>query len=271
MNRRVIDMHHHVSSLEEADALVKENQKLGIVKTVLLGLPPPREPGINEVVLSASRRYPELLIPFVGFDLDVMVPDDLPRFTEMGYRGIKFIAPSRPYNDSAYFPVYEKAARLKMPGLFHLGIVANTSRWRNVDSNLMRPIHLDHIARCIPEFTLIGAHLGNPWIEEAAMACRWNPNLFFDISGSTLKYRTPEFLGGLLWWKPGGQYSSPDRTDAWEKIVFGSDVAAALISDVMNDYDNLLTTLNIDPGLQEAVWYKTAARILGLDMVCKAG
>lgn len=262
---KIIDMHHHIESLQEADALAEENQKLGIVKTVLLGFPPARRPEINEVILSASKRYPKMFVPFVGFDLDNMKPDDLERFQDLGYQGIKFIAPARPYNDFVYFPVYEKAARLRMPGLFHLGILNNKDPWRDVDSNLMRPIHLDHIARCFPEFTIIGAHLGNPWSEEAGMACRWNPNLFFDLSGSLLKYRAPEFIGNLLWWKPDGPYRSPDNTYAWEKIVFGSDVETAEVSDVVSDYEKLLNNLKISAQLQSAIWYKTAARILNLD------
>ncbi len=32
------------------------------------------------------------------------------------------------------------------------------------------------------------------------MCCRWNPNLFFDLSGSTLSCKSPSFIGDLLWW-----------------------------------------------------------------------
>ena len=95
------------------------------------------------------------------------------------------------------------------------------------------------------------------------MSCRWNPNLYFDLSGSTLKKKTAEFLGGLLWWTQDTAYKSPDRTCAWEKIVFGSDVHASQVADVMKDYDRVMTDLNMAPELHKAVWYETAARILG--------
>ena len=264
MARRVIDVHQHLTRENSPDEMAEEYQRLGVEKVVLLGHPPCREPESNRAVLAAAKARPELYVPFVGFDLDKMNPDDLVRFRDEGFVGIKFIGPSRAYNDRAHFPVYEKAADLGMPALFHLGIVANLGAWRDCDSNLMRPIHLDHIARSFPEIRIIGAHLGNPWYEEATMSCRWNPNLLFDLSGSTLKKKTPEFLGGLLWWTPTTAYKSPDRTCAWEKIVFGSDVPYRQVGDVMHDYERLMAALDLSPDLQDAVWYGTAAKLLGL-------
>ena len=266
MARRIIDMHQHLGLDETntADALAEEYARLGVEKVVLQPMPPCCEPGNNEAVLEAHKRYPDLFIPFVGFDLDEMQPDELKRFQEEGFVGIKFIGPAKPYNDASYFPVYVKACELGMPALFHLGIVSNAGRWRNCNSNLMRPIYLDHIARSLPEFKIVGAHLGNPWYEEATMSCRWNPNLFFDLSGSTLKKKTPQFIGGLLWWTPTTAYKSPDGTHAWQKIVFGSDVSCDQIEDVIHDYESLMSALSLSPELQEAVWYGTAAKLLGL-------
>ena len=264
MTRRVIDVHQHLSVTNTADVMAEEYGRLGVEKVVLQALPPRREPGNNDAVLAAHRKYPQLFVPFVGFDLDAMKPQELERFRDEGFVGIKFIGPGRPYNDPSYFPVYEKACQLGMPGLYHLGIVANYGAWTDCDSNLMRPIHLDHIARSFPEFRMVGAHLGNPWYEEATMSCRWNPNLFLDLSGSTLKKKQPEFLGGLLWWTPRTAYKSRDRTHAWEKIVFGSDVPWHQVCDVMHDYEVLMSALQLSPELCEAVWHGTAAKILGL-------
>ncbi len=265
MARRIIDMHQHLHQTNTAEAMAEEYARLGVEKVVLQAWPPRRVPGNNDDVLAAHRKYPDLFVPFVGFDLDEMKPDDLVRFQEEGFVGIKFIGPSRPYNDASYFGVYEKACELGMPALYHLGIVGNYEPWTDCDSNLMRPIHLDHIARGFPEFKMVGAHLGNPWHEEAAMACRWNPNLFFDLTGSTLKKKTPEFIRSLLWWTPTTpHYRSPDGTHAWQKIVFGSDVNYYETRDVMRDYEVLMSALDLSPELQDAVWYGTAARILGL-------
>lgn len=264
MSQSIIDFHQHAPEAGKLDERVEACRRAGIVKAVLLGLPEDREPGDNARVLEAWRSDPDLFVPFFGGVMDTMTPDDITRARDRGFAGLKFIAPQRAYNDAAYFPLYARAAALRMPTLFHLGIVANTGRWHDCDSNLMRAIHLDHIARNFPELTVVGAHFGNPWCDEAGMACRWNPNLYFDLSGSLLKYRKPAFLSELLWWKPEGPYASPDRRHAWQKIVFGSDVANPAIADVVNDYTLLMDALELSGDLRRAVWHDTAAELLGL-------
>ena len=42
-----------------------------------------------------------------------MTPDEITRRRDQGFAGLKFIAPLRPYNDRAYFPLYERAAELQ--------------------------------------------------------------------------------------------------------------------------------------------------------------
>ena len=263
MSQPIIDMHQHPPALAELDARVEACRAANIVKAVLLGQPENRVPGDNALALAAHRAYPALFLAYFGGEMDAMTPDDVTRARDQGFSGLKFIGPRRAYNDPAYFPLYARAAELGLPVLFHLGIVSNTPPYADCDSNLMRAIHLDHIARCLPTLRIIGAHFGNPWCEEAAMACRWNPNLFFDLSGSLLCYRRPAFLAELLWWKPEGPYASPDSSSAWSKIVFGSDVASPAIAGVKDDYTRVMTTLALDPALQRQIWYETAARILG--------
>ncbi len=259
-----IDIHQHLPSDGGLEARVEACAKAGIVKAVLLGIAPDRMPENNDGVLAAAKAYPDLFVPFYGVSMEEHGRDDITRCHEQGFRGLKLIGPRRPYNDKAYFPIYERAAELKMPCLFHLGIVANHTLWRTCDSNLMRPIHLDHIARLLPELTVIGAHFGNPWSDEAGMACRWNPNLFFDFSGSLLKYRKPSFFDELLWWRPEGPYPSPDASHAWSKILFGSDVSSAMIADVVSDYIKLFNALGFPSDLAQGVWHGNAAKILGL-------
>ncbi len=262
MKRKIIDFHQHLHSKEDVEKLRINGEKAGVIKTVVLGMPESRLPGNNKLVLKAAKDYPDFFVPFAGFDFRTGSTLDIEHFKEEGFLGLKFIAPTFPYNDARYFSLYEKAARLRMICVFHLGIVANTSAWKDCDSSLMRPIYLDHIARCFPELTIIGAHFGNPWSDEAAMACRWNPNLSFDFSGSLLKYRSPDYIGGLLWWSPHCSYPSPDRTWPWQKIVFGSDVAPESIAEVVADYENLFNNLQLPWEFQEWVWWQNAERIL---------
>jgi predicted TIM-barrel fold metal-dependent hydrolase len=42
----------------------------------------------------------------------------------------------------------------------------------------MRPSFLHTIARSFPRLRIQGAHLGNPWYDEAAEVARWEKHVF---------------------------------------------------------------------------------------------
>lgn len=266
--RRIIDAHHHVGDEAYADRLAEVCKKLGIVKVCLVATNVPgSETDNNARTKLAFEKYPDLYVGFGGVNMwEDDGADQVQRLHDEGFRGLKFIIPPKAYNDPSYDPVYERAQELGMIALFHLGIVArHVSRKVRIDNNLMRPIYLDTIARAFPELTIIGAHLGNPWYEEATMSCRWNPNLYFDLSGSTLKKKSPQFLKELLWWTPTTFYGDVEGRYAWEKIVFGSDVGPDYVKDVLHDYECLMEAINLSPEMRENVLYGTMARILGLE------
>jgi len=267
--RRIIDAHHHLGAEDGyADRLAETCRQLNVVKVCLVCTALPGGQGANNArTRKAFEQYPDLLVGFGGVNMwEDDGPDQVQALHDQGFRGLKFIIPPKTYHDPSFYPTYERAQELGMPAVFHLGIVARRgSRGVRVDNNLMRPIYLDTIARDFPELTIIGAHLGNPWYEEATMSCRWNPNLYFDLSGSTLKKKTPEFLGSLLWWTPTTFYGDVEGRYAWEKIVFGSDVNWAYIKDVMHDYEGTMDALHLAPDLREKVLYGTMAGILGLE------
>ncbi|GAG33296.1 unnamed protein product, partial [marine sediment metagenome] len=238
----------------------KAAEELGIKKIVFQGLEwPGCDFSRNAEIKRAMDRRPDLFVGFGGINLwEETAPDRIDRLKDDGFSGLKFIIPPEPYHSERFYPYYERAEKLGMPVLFHLGIVsAKATEQVRVDNNLMRPIYLDSIARDFKELTVIGAHLGNPWYEEATMSARWNPNLFFDLTGSTLKKKKPSFLGELLWWNETTEYGSPYWSNAWEQIVFGTDVVAEKMYDVLNDYENLLESLNIPERLQSCVFYET--------------
>src|SRR5205814_2399 len=75
--------------------------------------------------------------------------------------------------------------------------------------------------------TLTGAHLGNPDYAWAAEIARWNPNLYFDLSGSSLIKKQDDytFFKSIFWWSGVVSPHTPKSgTSAFEKLVFGSDV-----------------------------------------------
>lgn len=269
---RIIDMHHHLSNKDVkqyAKDLGNAADKNNISKIVLLGLEWKnyKSAGRNEETLACWKERPDLIVPFAGIDPDWPAdPDRVDSLKDQGFVGLKLIHPKVPYNHDSLFPWYAQAEKLNMPVMFHLGIVARLGDEDpdRVDNDFMRPIFLDTIARAFPELQVLGAHLGNPWYEEATMSCRWNQNLYFDLSGSTLKKKKPETLAELLWW--GGDtyhhYADALGRNAWQKILFGSDVHANDIYDVVNDYSRLVETLELSNEIADAIFYQTGADIL---------
>jgi predicted TIM-barrel fold metal-dependent hydrolase len=262
-----IDAHVHYSPEDGfLDRLIAEEKRLGFDKVCLNGAVWSDWEDGNEGVARALAKYPDVVVGFGFFPLGERGPDYVRALHERRFLGLKFIRPPRPYDDKEFYPVYETAAELGLVCLFHTGIVARTpqDRARDVNNERHRAIYLDTIARAFPQLNIIGAHFGNPWYEEAAMACRWNPNLYFDLSGSSLKAKSPEFFHSLLWWTETSQYRDPEGRHAWAKIIFGSDVEIGLIEDVMNDFQRTMDAIGLRPDLQEQVFGNTVAQLLGL-------
>ncbi|MFC1805921.1 amidohydrolase family protein [Planctomycetota bacterium] len=259
----VIDCHVHYGGSEgELDNLLKACDQLGIDKAVIFGR------RANDAVMAAAQAHPDRIIPFAFFALGDDAPESIDGFADAGFRGVKFIDPKANYNDGAYWDVYGRMAERGLVALFHLGIVARRRDMEqdDRDSNRCRPIYLDHIARLFPALKIIGAHLGNPWYEEATMSARWNANLWFDLSGSTLKKKTPQFIRSLLWWdKPGHPYRGHMGKHPYEKIVFGTDVAPDWMPDVHQDYQLLLDGMDVPADYREKIMGGNAAEILGIE------
>ncbi len=279
MSKLIIDTHHHYQNVPNyEDLLAEEYARLGIHKVALISRG--GEEGLAQLK-AAMDKYPDFILGLATLDWRNHTPDDIARFKGEGFAGVKFIRPPAPYHDQAFWPIYEKCQEMRLPGLFHLGIVGRGGSTKSgfmssatresmqnayfVDSNYMRPVYLDTLARLFPEWIIQGAHLGNPWYEEAAMCCRWNPNLYFDLSGSSLKAKRPQFFGDLLWWNRFTRYRDPDGRDAWEKIVFGTDVAYFEAADMLHDYDLVIRGLGLSEELRWKVLGGTAAMMYGLD------
>jgi len=266
----IIDVHHHLFDTPGyLDRLEAACGKLGIDRVCLFGagrMSRWYKIADDGAVLAAAGRKPGLVIPFACVDLGIDPPGKIDECVRRGFRGFKFINPLRNYDDRSFYPIYERIEASGLPALFHLGIVSRTEKDKecDIDNSRHRPIYLDTISRAFPNLNLIGAHLGNPWADEAAMAARWDPRLYFDLTGSTLKYRSPEFLGSLLWWRGDSAYKDPWGRDAWEKILFGTDVLPEDMGDVLGDYRRVMNALGLSADLQAKVLGGTAAKLLGL-------
>lgn len=192
-------------------------------------------------------------------------------FHNAGFRGLgELTGPEAAYDDPRYWPIYTKAEKYGMIIIFHTGIVnrRNFSEPQNVSSDRMRITTLDLIARRFPKLTLIAAHLGNPDYAWAAELGRWNPNLLFDVSGSTLYKKQADlaFFKSIFWWDGVVSPHTPKSSvSAFEKLVFGSDVFGGEIAEFDREldlYKKLLKACDVPAASQENVFNGTLWRVL---------
>jgi predicted TIM-barrel fold metal-dependent hydrolase len=132
----------------------------------------------------------------------------------------------------------------------------------------MRVTALDVIARRFPGITIIGAHLGNPDYAWAGELARWHPNLFLDASGSSLikLQNNYTFFKSILWWSGVESPHSPKSSaNAFEKLVFGSDVFGGDLDEfdlAVERYHKMLDACGVPQKAQDNIFAGTLWRIL---------
>jgi hypothetical protein len=220
-----------------------------------------------------ARQYPDVIVPFGSIRLDD--PDVLRKidaYHAAGFKGVgEILSPYHDYDSPEYFLIYERLQQYGMVALFHTGIVNRGRPEVPQMSGMarMRPAFLDTIARRFPKLNIVGAHFGNPWYEEAAEAARWNPNLVWDISGSSLlkKAAHPEFWGDVLWWRPdlSTRHSPASAGHAFHKMVFATDEGPEGLEANIQRFATFLDANGVPASVQEECWAGTMARLLGID------
>lgn len=264
----VIDSHVHLLDKKGyIKKIIQVSDRLGIDKICLLA----GQNGVkkweakmasNEHLLDAFRMFPDRIIPFGFIELGndpYTIVDDM---HASGFRGITVSQPRYNYNDDRLLPYYARAAALGMPLLFDTGTVrrAEADAYAGVDTSRVRPLFLDRIARKYTKLSIIGAHLGDPWFEEAAMTIFWNHNLYFDLSGSVLERRGPEWVKEILWWFPEQQSTDSESEDThylkihpFDRICFGTDVPVEEMEGSLHKYRMLMEALHLDKRTEDKV------------------
>jgi uncharacterized protein len=265
---KLIDAHHHFYDGDPA-YLDKVLVKLERVDGLAFILTPPKD---LETVRAAVAKHPDRFVGFGDIRLDdpnVLVEID--RFHEAGFRGVgEITSPLKNYDDRSYWPIYERAERYGMIVLFHTGIVnrEHPEVPSDISVDRMRPTTLDAIVRRFPRLRVIGAHLGNPDYAWAAEIARWNPNLYFDLSGSSLikKQDDPTFWKSIFWWSGVVSPHTPQSgASAFEKLVFGSDVFNGELDEFdreLDRYHKMLDACGVPPSAQTNIFSGTLWRIL---------
>jgi predicted TIM-barrel fold metal-dependent hydrolase len=264
---RLIDAHLHHNG--DAAFLDKVVAKLSSVDGLAFILTTPKDLGSVQAYVA---QYPNRLVGFADIKLDDPHALELvDRFHAAGFRGLgEFSGPLKNYDDKSYWPIYKRAEQYGMILLFHTGIVnrPDPSTPADISVDRMRPTTLDNIARQFPKLTIIGAHLGNPDYAWAAEIARWNPNLYFDLSGSSLikKQNDFTFFKSIFWWSGVVSPHTPaGGPDAFEKLVFGSDVFNGELEEFdreLERYHKMLDACGVPAAAQANIFAGTLWRII---------
>ncbi|MGH9855016.1 MAG: amidohydrolase family protein [Blastocatellia bacterium] len=261
--RFVIDAHQHYQPAPDyVDRLVKIYAARNAMACVLTPMP-----GF-EVIKKAAAQHSNVIIPYGVVSVDnPEAVNEIKKFADAGFKGIKMHRPKNNWDDFGYFPIYEKLQSLNLVALFHTGIVAGSSDEPEPSSMArMRPAYLHTIARSFPKLVIQGAHLGNPWYDEAAEVARWEKNLYFDLTGSTLikKAKNLAVFKEYLWWEGPTAHSSPDAVYAFEKLVFGTDEPPENLDQCLARYEAMLEACGVPEVSRRKIYGETLAKLLGV-------
>jgi len=250
---QVINCHAHFHGPDEVEEKRELWDSLGYVKVCMSFN--------NDEVLTLAKRYPEYIIPFYHLDLDKDGPDAVNAAKERGFVGLKLIGPDKPYAHESYFPVYERAQALGMAALIHTGFLSFEGG-RGVRQENLNPTQLITIATFFPTFRIVGAHLGNQWPMEAVEAMMECENVWYDMSGGTIRHYPAAWFRWLFERVDRNQTGQQPKIDLdlVGKLVFGSDNP----DDTMDFYRNFMAALRIPAEVQRKVYYDNAAEWLGL-------
>lgn len=140
----------------------------------------------NEYIAGCVRKQPDKIIGFGSVNPKYRGPeaavDELVKsVTEYGLSGVKLYPMYQhwsPADREFAFPIYEAAQELGIPVMIHQ---AGSTR---IDAKMeyARPAMLDDIGREFRDLTVIIAHCGTPWVDEAMFMLTKHPNFYTEIS-----------------------------------------------------------------------------------------
>lgn len=207
------------------DLLVSDMDKAGIDKAIIFPLDFSLYSGRgksvsleeqHEIYSKATKRHPNRLIAWAG--INPRRPDAAKfvnrAIKEWDMKGVKLhpcIGEFYP-NDNTIYPVYEKCLELNVPVSIHTGPEAHPYHGKYA-----MPIYVEEVADAFPQLTIIMAHSGLCWWEEAVAIAAVRPNVYLDIA-----YWQIKCLARPIW---GFYYQLRTMMDSVgpHKILFGSD------------------------------------------------
>jgi predicted TIM-barrel fold metal-dependent hydrolase len=200
---------------------------------------------IAEVVAAHPRRFKGL----VGINPSRIVPNL--EHLEQAVREHGFVGAhlyphwfGKPPDDRIYYPFYARCAELGVPIQIQVGHSA-----QQFLPTVARPMLLDRVALDFPELSIVGIHIGYPWVEEMISVAWKHPNVYIGCDAHAPSYWDPSFVRFI------GSRRGRD------KVLFGTDWPVV-------EFDRAVTEIGRlglgEESLRHLFW-DNAVRVYGLE------
>lgn len=227
---RIIDAHAHLHSGPEwtPKKLIRFMDKAGIEKSAAFAS------AITNGLLTS--RLVEKIAPYQDrlFGVAAVSPEQRifqPPLTQMddwlasgAVRAIKFYTGYEHFYpaDPRLRPYLDLLVKHRRPAIFHSG---DTVCWQGgAKLKYAHPLHVDDLATEMPKLSIIIAHLGSPWIPDAAQVCYKNKNVYSDCSGFVYGgFKAHQRRLFMEYWRRFDDITEATGPGGVSKILFGTD------------------------------------------------
>jgi predicted TIM-barrel fold metal-dependent hydrolase len=236
------------------EVILQQMREAGVDKSILFACYAPILYASNDFVAKMCRQYPEKFIGFASVNpKEANAPQALEHAVKnLGLRGLKLHPPLQDFypNSKEMWPVYEMAAALHIPVVFHVG---STPFGSLVKLSQADPMLIDEVAIAFPKLNIILTHLGTLWHNETFMVVEKNPNVYLDTAA--YPYEIKDMLTKNMVERIGET-----------KLIFGTDFPMPYEKKVhhMKDHVECIKALNLSDEVKENIFPRNLERILGI-------
>jgi uncharacterized protein len=181
-NLTIVDSHAHIGldadqSRIHAKQMIQKLDECNINQAIVFPFNHPQhnltftQP--NDVILKASKDFPNRLIPFCRLNPTAKWKPELKRCVELGFKGIKLHPRSQNFdiNSAKAMRLYEQALKYDLPLLIHTGFGVN---------NLAK--QLSDVVKRFPKLKIIMGHACFVDMHDCIKLLKGKENIIFEIS-----------------------------------------------------------------------------------------
>lgn len=161
-----------------------------------------------------------------------------------------------PY-DKQLYPLFQYMEENGHPLMIHSGVLMVGCPGYLEQAH---PLHVDRIAHDFPKMKVVIAHMGNPWLIDTAAVMWQNPNVYTDLSGFFVEFRSLSereveyFLSRMKHIK--------DLLGSFKRCIFGTDWP--LYS--QKEYLAAVERIGLSDEEKELIYWKNANRVFNLGL-----